>query len=95
VQPVHAFLPSSLASLLRKAPLSDDKIACAWRAAVGPAVDKATTVSFRTGVLRVCARDEVWRREVERSVPLVRARLDALLGAGVVKKVDVISAPVR
>jgi Dna[CI] antecedent, DciA len=95
VQPVHTFLPAALASLLRKAPLSNEKVACAWRAAVGPAVDKATTVSFRAGVLRVRARDEVWRREVERSVPLVRARLDALLGAGVVGEIDITSMPTR
>jgi hypothetical protein len=33
-----------------------------------------------------------WQREVERSAGLIRARLDALLGAGVVRGLDV-SAP--
>lgn len=89
MQPIHRFMPDALAAVLRNAPLTDEKVSFAWRTAVGPAVDKATTVSLQRGRLVVQARDETWRREVERSAGIIRARLDALLGAGVVRTIDV------
>ena len=89
MEPLHRFVPDALAAVLRKAPLSDDKVAFAWRSAVGPAVDKATAITLRGGTLLVRARDEAWRREVERSAGVIRARLDALLGPGVVRSIDV------
>ncbi len=89
VIPVHRFMPEALASLLRKAPLMPEKVAFAWRAAVGPAVDKATLVDLHGHVLRVRAKDAAWQCEVERSAGLIRARLDALLGEGVVARLDV------
>ena len=72
------------------APLSDDKIAFAWRSAVGPAIDRGTTITFAGGVLRVSAREPAWAREVERSEALIRARLDSMLGRGVVRTIDVV-----
>jgi hypothetical protein len=78
--PVHQFLPAALAEVLRKAPLTPEKVAFAWRSAVGPAVDKATTIDLRNGVLYVRTRDAAWRREVERSAGLIRSRMTALLG---------------
>jgi hypothetical protein len=87
--PVSRFMPDALAAILRKAPLSDDKVAFAWRSAVGPAVDKATTIQLREHVLFVRAQDSAWRREVERSASLIRSRLDALLGDDVVRYIDV------
>lgn len=87
-------MPDALAAILRKAPLSPEKVAFAWRAAVGPAVDKATSVDLRNNVLHVAARDGAWKREVERSAAVIRARLDALLGQGVVGDLDV-TAPSR
>jgi hypothetical protein len=82
-------MPAALANILRKAPLCDEKVAFAWRAAVGPAVDRVSSVQLRDGVLRVRAPNAAWQRELERSAGVVRARLDALLGAGVVLWVDV------
>jgi len=87
--PVRQFMPEALAEILRKAPLTPDKVAFAWRSAVGAAVDKATTITLHGGVLHVRAKDAVWQRELERSAAVVRARLDALLGAGVVRYIDV------
>ena len=81
-------MPSALAEILRKAPLTPEKVAFAWRAAVGPAVDKATTIELRDGVLHVRVRDASWRREVERSAGLIRSRLAALLG-NVVRRIEV------
>jgi Dna[CI] antecedent, DciA len=90
VVPVHRFLPDALAEILRKAPLTDDKVAFAWRSSVGPAIDRGTTVSLREGVLQITAREAAWGREVARSEALIRARLDSLLGRGVVRAISVV-----
>lgn len=82
-------MPQALADLLRKAPLSAEKVAFAWRSAVGSAVHGATAVELRNGVLHVRAKDATWRREIQRSIPLIRARLDALLGENVVRTIEV------
>jgi hypothetical protein len=87
--PVHRFLPDALAAVLRKAPLTDHKVAFAWRSSVGPAIDRGTTVVLRDGVLHVTAKEAAWCREIERSQGLIRARLDALLGAGIVRMIEV------
>ena len=81
--PLHEFIPAALAEILRKAPLTPEKVAFAWRSAVGPGVDKATSVELRHGVLYVRARDASWQREVERSAALIRSRLAAILGNAV------------
>jgi hypothetical protein len=86
---VHRVIPDALAEVLRKAPLNDEKVAFAWRSSVGPAIDRGTSVALRDGVLHVTVRDAAWRREVERSAPLIRARLDSLLGRGVVRAIDI------
>lgn len=95
VIPVHRFLPDALAEILRKAPLTDDKVAFAWRSSVGPAIDRGTSVTLREGVLHVTAREAAWGREVERSAALIRARLDSLLGRGVVRAITVVIANSR
>ena len=92
VIPVHRFLPDALADILRKAPLTDDKVAFAWRSSVGPAIDRGTTVSLREGILQVTAREAAWGREVQRSEALIRARLDSLLGRNVVRGISVVVA---
>ena len=91
--PVHRLLPDALAEILRKAPLTDDKVAFAWRSSVGPAIDRGTSVTLREGILQVTARAAGWGREVERSEALIRARLDSLLGRGVVRAISVVVAP--
>lgn len=83
-------MPDALAAVLRKAPLSPEKVDFAWRMAVGPSVDRVTSVELQGHTLRVRARDEAWRREVERSATLICARLEALLGTGVVRGLHVI-----
>jgi hypothetical protein len=89
VIPVQQVLPDALAVVLRKAPLTPEKIAFAWRTAVGAAVDRVTTIELKGRVLRVQARDAAWQREVERSAGIIRTRLDALLGTAVVRGIDV------
>lgn len=87
--PVQDFMPDALASILRKAPLTPEKVAFAWRSAVGAAVDKATSIALRDGVLHVRARDAAWQREIERSAGVIRRRLGSLLGDDVVRYIDV------
>ena len=89
---VHRFIPDGLAQMRRKAPLNEEKVSFAWRSSVGPAVDRGTTVSLREGVLQVTAREAAWGREVQRSEALIRARLDSLLGRGVVRTIAVVVA---
>jgi len=86
---VQRFLPEALAEILRKAPLTDEKVAFAWRSAVGPGIDRGTTISFDAGTLRVSAREQGYLKEIERSLPLIRARLDTLLGPDVVGTITI------
>jgi predicted nucleic acid-binding Zn ribbon protein len=80
-------IPAVLADVIRKAPLCPEKVDFAWRAAVGSAVDRVTTVRLDdAGVLHVTAADANWAREVRRSSRLILKRLEGLLGAGVVRK---------
>jgi hypothetical protein len=92
VIPVRHVIPEAVAAIIRKAPLTPEKVAFAWRSVVGPAIDQATLVEWHEGVLRVRAKDPAWQREVERSAALIRSRLDLLLGDRVVRYIDVKSA---
>jgi hypothetical protein len=89
VVPVRDVIPEALAALVRQAPLTPEKVAFAWRSAVGPAIDSATVIQLRDRVLYVRARDAAWQREVERSAALIRSRLDTLLGERVVSYIEV------
>ena len=88
VIPLQQFMPAALAEILRKAPLTPEKINFAWRSAVGPAVDAATSIELRNGVLYVTTRDASWQRELERSAGLIRSRLTATLG-NVIRTIEV------
>lgn len=87
--PVQHLLSGALGAILRKAPLSPEKVAFAWRTAVGPAVDRVTSIELRGSILYVRAADAAWQRELERSAAVVRARLETLLGPDVVRFVEV------
>jgi hypothetical protein len=89
VIPVNRVMPDALAAVLRRAPLTPEKVAFSWRTAVGPAVDNVTAVELHNGVLYVRARDAAWQREIERSATLIRSRLEALLGERVVRYIEV------
>jgi hypothetical protein len=86
--PVNDFMPAALADLLRKAPMSDDKLQFAWRQAVGPPVERVSSIQLDGRVLRVRVDDQRWRKEIQRSEALIRERLAALLG-DVVRKIVV------
>ena len=82
-------MPDALAAVLRRAPLTPEKVAFSWRTAVGPAVDKVTSIALHDGVLHVRAKDATWQKEIERSAALIRSRLDSLLGEDVVRYMKV------
>jgi predicted nucleic acid-binding Zn ribbon protein len=82
-------MPIVVADVIRKAPLSDEKVAFAWRLAVGPAVAKATTVRLATdGTLYVSAESKAWSDSVRESAGLIRSRLAHYLGDDAVKRIS-------
>lgn len=92
VIPVQTIVPRMLAQIISKAPLNQEKVAFAWRAAVGPALAGATELVLDEGTLRVQARDRAWQRELQRAAATIRTRLDDLLGPGVVRALVVTAA---
>jgi predicted nucleic acid-binding Zn ribbon protein len=89
VRPLASALPGALAELLRGAPLSPGKVSFAWRAAVGPALERETSVRLEAGTLYVDAASKQWAREVRRSASVILNRLQTLLGDGTVKSISV------
>jgi len=89
VRPLTSALPGALAELLKGAPLSDGKVSFAWRAAVGPALERETSVKLEAGTLLVDAASAHWAREVRRSSSIILNRLQRLLGEGAVTSISV------
>ena len=89
MRPLNSALPGALAELLRGAPLSPGKVQFAWRAAVGPAVDRETSVRLVDKTLVVDAASRLWAREVTRSSSIILNRLQRLLGADTVADLSV------
>jgi len=89
VRPLSHAVPGALAEILRAAPLSDGKVSFAWRTAVGPALERATAVKLVQHVLIVETASPQWSHEIMRSSPLILRRLQNLLGAAVVEKIEV------
>jgi phosphoserine aminotransferase len=82
----HA-VPGALMELLRGAPLSDGKVTFAWNAAVGPALERVTTVKLERKILIVDAASPQWSRELERLRGVILARLQSLLGKDAVSSI--------
>ena len=82
----HA-VPGALMELLRDAPLSDGKVTFAWNAAVGPALERVTTVKLERSVLIVDAASAQWSRELERLRGVILTRLQSLLGKDAVSTI--------
>ena len=89
MRPLQHAIPGALLTLLRDAPLSDGKVGFAWRAAVGPALQRATHVKLEGNVLLVDTASAQWSREVKRSSPVILRRLQELLGADAVSRIEV------
>ncbi len=75
-------MPGVLHTIVRGAPPSVERTAFAWRMAVGASIDRVSHVSLApSGRLLVRFDDRHWKKEVERSLPLVIERMKSLLGA--------------
>ncbi len=84
----HA-IPGALVELLRGSPTSDGKVTFAWKAAVGPAIERVTHVKLERKVLLVETASGQWSSEVMRSAPIILKRLQSLLGADTVNRIEV------
>jgi predicted nucleic acid-binding Zn ribbon protein len=89
VHPLAHVVPAALMELLRTTPLSDGKVGFAWRAAVGPALERATAVKLEDGVLIVETTSVEWAREIRRSSNVILGRLQGFLGKDTVTKIMV------
>ena len=82
-------MPAVLADVIRKAPLTDEKVQFAWRLAVGPALDKATTVRLAAnGTLYVKAEAPAWNDAIGKSLGIIRSRLAHFLGETTINRID-------
>jgi predicted nucleic acid-binding Zn ribbon protein len=89
MQPLNSALPGALAELLRGAPLSSGKVAFAWRAAVGPALERETSVRLENGTLMVDAATRQWATEIRRASSTILRRMETLLGPDTIKELTV------
>ncbi len=89
MQALSHVIPDALLHLLRDVPLSGGKVEFAWRAAVGPALGRATHVRLEGRVLLVDTTSAPWSREVLRSSPVILRRLQELLGPETVERIEV------
>jgi hypothetical protein len=83
-------MPRVLTALFKRGPMSQGKLEVAWRASVGDALSRVSTVRLQEdGSVEVQAADQRWRKELRRSTPMILSRLNALLGAGAVKRISI------
>src|SRR5512143_4125002 len=91
MDPLASVVPSAVRRLLRQGEMSQGKLDFAWRSAVGPAIERATTVRLNeSGTVEVRAADAPWRRELRRSQAAILERLQDLLGCDTVKALRVV-----
>lgn len=82
-------MPAVIAEVVRKAPLTDEKVAFAWRLAVGPALGKATSVRLGSdGTLYVTSESSAWNDSIRASIGMIRSRLAHYLGETTVKRIS-------
>lgn len=87
--PAQSAIPDVLAEILRKAPLTPEKVSFAWRSAVGPAIGRVSTARLGDhGVLCVTVTEAHWGPAIAKSSTLILKRLAALLGPEIVTRLD-------
>jgi predicted nucleic acid-binding Zn ribbon protein len=88
--PIKHFTSSVLAGLLRRQPLSPEKVTFAWQTAAGAALARATSARLGPdGVLEIGATSPHWAREIDRSRALLLDRVRVLLGEETVRRIAV------
>ena len=88
--PLQQFATGVLAEVIRRQPASAARTAFAWQLAVGPAFARASTVNLRDGVLTIHPRDARWRLEIRRAETTIVARLQELLGANSITRIEIL-----
>ena len=89
MEPIQNLLLPVVASMLRPVPLSDEKVQCAWRMAVGSGLARVTQATLGTmGQLVVVLDDGRWQDEIYRSRALILERLQRVLGKETVTELD-------
>jgi hypothetical protein len=89
MRPLAHAVPGAVIALLKAAPLSDGKVGFAWRTAVGPALERVTAVKLEGRVLIVETPGALWSREIARSSGVILKRLQELLGANTVERIEI------
>ncbi len=77
---LQAVVPAALRAALARQPPTPAKLAFCWRLVVGPGVARVTRVSLDGPTLRIGVQNDAWRKEIQRALPEIRARLIPLLG---------------
>jgi hypothetical protein len=88
--PLQNFATGVLAEVIRRQPPSQARTAFAWTVAVGPALARSTTATLSGTILTVRARDPRWAKEVERAADTILRRMQHLLGAGNVVRMEIV-----
>lgn len=76
-----------LAEVLRDSPNSPGKVDFAWKAAVGAAVGRVTSVRLEGTMLIVEGATPAWTREMNRSSYIILTRMQTLLGREAVTEI--------
>lgn len=88
-------MPGALSEVVRRMPLTPEKVAFAWRLAVGPALARATSVRLDDlGTLHVSATGPAWIAAVKSASSLIQSRLGETLGDAV-KRMEFVTGPSR
>jgi predicted nucleic acid-binding Zn ribbon protein len=92
VEPIQDYLHAVAARLVRDAPLSDEKVRCAWEMAVGAGLARVSQAQAEAdGTVRVTADDPRWKKEIAKGQGLILQRLQATLGPTVARRLLVTS----
>jgi hypothetical protein len=89
MRPLSEAVSGAVGELLRAAPLSPGKTRFAWRLAVGPALERVTSVRLEDRVLRIEPTSPQWGRELARCSPLILERMQSFLGRDMVDRIVV------
>jgi len=87
MEALNSSAQQALRMLLEGQPTSSAKVAFAWRMVAGASLARAADPNWTDGVLIVRAKTDAWRRELRHARPILTSRLQALVGADVVKKI--------
>ena len=90
MEPLHVSASNAVWRALSQQPASAGKVKFAWQLAAGPALSRAGVPRWsENGTLRIRAKSQEWKREIERARPLLRDRLSQMLGPDVVTRIVV------